>query len=280
MNTLIRTFFVTASLAVAVMTLPFAPALEAQATLTQTTLSAALTKSGAVAAVTSATGVADNYVVVVDSEAMIVNASWASGTQLPVQRGALGTVAAEHASGAVAFIGRPTYFSKVDPVGPCTATNEVALPRVVIGTQGALPPAVSVYDCAGASATTQRWQQITRNGYPAAVLGSTGGTQAGVAPPTYTGAGAITILPGLQFIGSAGALAMTLANPALYQSGTVMVLQASTAQIHTITYTAGFFGNTTASDVCTFGGAIGDSLTVVAQNGAWRAIATRNCTLA
>lgn len=260
---------------------PLAPAsTQAQATTTQTTLAVAVTsRSANVITLSSATGVADGYTLVVDGEAMTVLPSWTSGTTIPVSRGQFGTSAGLHASGAVVLLGPPSYFSAADPIGPCTATLQTALPLAVIGTVGSQPPSVSVYNCQGASSTTQRWQLYSRNGYPVQT-GLTANTQAGVAPPTYTGAGAITLMPGLQFIGSGGALAMTLANPALYQSGTVMVIQASTAQAHTITYTAGFFGTTTASDVCTLGGAIGDSITVVAQNATWRAIATRNCTIA
>lgn len=261
---------------------PFAPvALHAQATTTQTTLSAAVTGGATpdrVIVVASATGFAAGRTVVVDGEAMQVASSYSSGTTIPVTRGWNSTGVTAHASGAVVFAGPSNYFAKTDPGGPCTATDQIALPLVVVP-GGGQPNAVSVYNCQGASATTQRWQLYSRNGYPVQG-GWTANTPAGVAPPTYTSAGAITLMPGLQFIGSAGALAMTLANPALYQSGTVMTIMASTAQAHTITYTAGFFGTTTSSDVCTLGGAIGDFLQVVAQNQTWRAVATRNCTIA
>jgi hypothetical protein len=254
--------------------------LHAQATTTQTTLAAAVTKSQNFVVLASATGIAKGYVIVADGEAMVVSGSYVSGTTVPVSRGLSGTAATEHASGAVVLAGPPSYFSAVDPVGPCTSTNETALPRVVLGSNGSTPRSVSVYNCQGASATTQRWQLYTRDGYTASAAASIAGTQAAAAPPTYTTAGAITLLPGVQYIGSAGALAMTLANPALYQNGTVMILQASTAQAHTVTYTAGFYGNTTSSDVCTFGGAIGDNLVIYAQNQTWRVLSTRNCTIA
>lgn len=286
-----KTFrFVTVALALSALALfntpterwsltPFAPVdLHAQATTTQTTLAAAVTVSDRSVLVASATGLAANRVLVADGEAMLIASNYVSGTTIPVTRGAFSTGVTAHASGAVVLAGPANYFTKNDPVGPCTATDQIALPLVVIP-GGGQPPAVSVYNCQGASATTQRWQLYSRNGYPAQV-GWTANTPAGVAPPTYTSSGAITLMPGLQFIGSAGALAMTLANPALYQSGTVMTLMASTAQAHTITYTAGFFGTTTSSDVCTLGGAIGDYIQVVAQNATWRAVATRNCTIA
>lgn len=258
---------------------PFAPAeLHAQATTTQTTLSAAVTTSDKVVVLASATGVAANRVLVVDGEAMLVSSKYSSGTTIPVTRGWNSTGVGAHASGAVVFAGAANNFAKNDPIGPCTATDQIALPLIVVPGAGQ-PSAVSVYNCQGASATTQRWILYSRNGYPMQT-GWTANTQAAVAPPTYTSSGAITLMPGLQFIGSGGALAMTLANPALYQSGMVMTLYASTAQAHTITYTAGFFGTTTSSDVCTLGGAIGDYIQVVAQNATWRAVATRNCTIA
>lgn len=277
-----RTFVAILALsALAILSAPaeWVPVLHAQATTTQTTTSAAVAVGDRVITVASATGFAANRIFVVDGEAMIVSSTYVSGTSIPVTRGYRSTGITAHASGAVVLAGPASYFVATDPGGPCTATDQIALPLVVIAPPGNSPPQVSVYNCQGASATTQRWQLYTRNGYPLSV-GWTANTPAGVAPPTYTGAGAITLMPGLQFIGSGGALAMTLANPALYQSGTVMTLYASTAQAHTITYTAGYFGTTTSSDVCTLGGAIGDFLQVVAQNGTWRAVATRNCTIA
>lgn len=279
----IRVFVALVALgAAAILSVPASviPTLHAQATTTQTTLSAAVTVSDRVIVVASATGFAAGRTVVVDGEAMQVSASYSSGTTIPVSRGAFSTGVTAHASGAVVFAGPSNYFSKNSPVGPCTATDEIALPRVVVPSPGSQPGSVDVYNCQGASATTQRWQLYTRNGYPAFNFASIGGTQAAAAPPTYTGAGAITLLPGVSFIGSAGALAMTLASPALYQNGQVMVIAASTAQLHTVTYTPGFFGTTTASDVCTMGGAIGDNIVIYAQNGVWRALSTRNCTIA
>lgn len=255
---------------------PVAPLVHAQATTTQTTLAATATATQNFIVVTSATGFAAGRVVVIDGEAMRVAGSYSSGTTIPVVRAGSPT---PHASGAVVFAGPPNYFSSVEPVGPCTSTNEVALPRVVINTNST-PSSVSVFNCQGASSTTERWQRYMLDGYPAFQFASIGGTQAAAAPPTYTGAGAIALIPGVSFIGSAGALAMTLANPALYQNGMVMIIYASTAQAHTVTYTAGFFGTTTSSDVCTMGGAIGDNLVIYAQNGTWRALSTRNCTIA
>lgn len=275
---LFQRFVLVAALVAATVTSPsFTPALFAQATMTETTLAAAITSASAqVIVVTSGTGFAVGNVLVVDGEAMTVQSSYVSGVNVPVTRGVSGTVAGLHASGATVLQGQPQYFSKVDPNGPCTSTNELALPRVVLGTIGAQPPSVSVYNCTGVSATTQRWQQYTRNGYPAfppAALGSPSGSTV-----TYTTAGAINPQPGSIFINGT-TLAMTLINPTLAQNGMIMVISATNASAHTLTYTAGFNGGTTARDVATFGGAVGDNIVVYANAGVWWVISTRNVTL-
>jgi hypothetical protein len=92
---------------------------------------------------------------------------------------------------------------------------------------------------------------------------------------TLTGDGAITIKHGIVRLNKGSAINATLANPS---AGTddykMLVIAAVTAQANTVTCTEGF-GNPTADcikegeDVATFGGAIGDCLTVVAYNGAW-----------
>jgi hypothetical protein len=92
---------------------PFAPAeLHAQATTTQTTLSAAVTVSDRVIVVASATGFAAGRTAVVDGEAFVVASNYVSGTTIPVQRGANSTGVTAHASGAVVLAGPPNYFAK------------------------------------------------------------------------------------------------------------------------------------------------------------------------
>lgn len=76
------------------------------------------------------------------------------------------------------------------------------------------------------------------------------------------------------YLTKATALAVTLANPAfLSQQNTIIFVQASAAA-HVITYTQGFYGNTTASDTATFPAGGGGVLTLKANNGAWVAVAT------
>jgi len=92
---------------------------------------------------------------------------------------------------------------------------------------------------------------------------------------TLTDHGAITIKHGIVRLNKGGALNATLAKPI---AGTddfkMLVIVAIQAQANTVTAPQGF-GNPLTScviegeDVATFGGAIGDALTVVAYNGAW-----------
>lgn len=67
--------------------------------------------------------------------------------------------------------------------------------------------------------------------------------------------------------------AYTLAGPAIDQQNTLTFIS-TTAAAHTITYTAGFYGNTTTSDVATFPATINGMFTIRAQNGTWAPVAT------
>lgn len=100
----------------------------AQATLTQTTLSAALNNTATSFNVASASGAAAGYIVYVDREAMRVNS--VSSNTLTVQRGVNGTSAQAHAASAVAFLDQAQYFYNTDMSGTCTATNQVVLPHI------------------------------------------------------------------------------------------------------------------------------------------------------
>lgn len=107
----------------------------AQTTTTATTLSAAVTDTSSdTIRVASATGVtAGTTGIYVDREYMLVLS--VSGTTVKVTRGAFGTSAGTHASGAPAFVG-PTGaqspFITADKAGTCTATNEAYLPQLNI----------------------------------------------------------------------------------------------------------------------------------------------------
>jgi hypothetical protein len=96
-----------------------------------------------------------------------------------------------------------------------------------------------------------------------------------------TADGAITIKDGVVTSTKAGVCAMTLAAPTPGDDdGKILKIYSATAQAHTVTAAGGFNAGGTASDVATFGGAIGDGLTVVAWLGAWYVLASTNVTIA
>lgn len=97
---------------------------------------------------------------------------------------------------------------------------------------------------------------------------------------TYAVAGALTIAPGLHRIGAGASeiKAMTLASPSYADDGVEMVIEAASAYAHTITYTAGFLGDTTSSDVATLAAKVGASMTIQAIGGRWFVKATANAT--
>lgn len=111
-------------------------------TLTQTTLSAAITSSQTVFNVASATGITaatgapgtSTTLYVQDTsgagEAMTVVA--VSSTTVTVARGSSGTVARGHVSGAMVLAGRPNWFYVKDPGGSCTTANLLVTPFVNI----------------------------------------------------------------------------------------------------------------------------------------------------
>ena len=91
--------------------------------------------------------------------------------------------------------------------------------------------------------------------------------------------GAISIAHGTVFITKATAAALTIANPPLGMNGAVLNVVATTAAAHTVTNTSGFNGGSTASDVATFGGGIGDSMQLTAYNGVWLTLNLLDVTL-
>lgn len=98
----------------------------------------------------------------------------------------------------------------------------------------------------------------------------------------YLVAGAITDLNGGQvLLSGTAARAMTLAAPSVNDNGVKLTIIATTAFAHTVTQTTpGFNNGSTASDVATFGGAVGDNIVLIAYNGIWYVQSTRNVTLA
>lgn len=100
-----------------------------------------------------------------------------------------------------------------------------------------------------------------------------------------TADGAITIPSGNKTfaITKAGVAAMTLANPtATTHDGLRLTFVSTTAQAHTLSNAAGagFNNGGGASDIGTFGGAIGDNIVIEAYQGVWYVVSKVNVTLA
>lgn len=91
--------------------------------------------------------------------------------------------------------------------------------------------------------------------------------------------GAIPVAAGTVMITKAGAAALTIDSPPKHMDGAELTIVSTTAQAHTLTYTPGFGGGTTSRDVATWGGAINDTLVLVAYNGIWWVKSARNVSL-
>lgn len=259
-----KRFRASLTLAVALLLLG-GSALHAQTAVNSTSTTAALTPTQQIVPLTSVTNVALNDLIFIDREAAQVNAIDTTALTVTVRRGVYGT-ADDHASGAVVYTGPPRRFYFNQVVGPCTAANEEFLPHIVLAGANSILGG-DVFDCKNGE-----WIQIRANGYRSTAPGrQDGGT-------TYTALGAITIQPGISYINGT-TLAMTLANPTVEQNGMIMMIISTNASAQTVTYTAGFGGGTTARDVATFGGAVNDNMVIIAFNGVWWVLSTRNVTL-
>lgn len=102
------------------------------------------------------------------------------------------------------------------------------------------------------------------------------------ASTAYAVDGAITAAGGIAALTKGSAGAYTLAAPvAGTDDGAVLRIISRTAFAHTVTQASpGFNGGGAASDVATFGGAVGDNMVVIADNGKWLVQTLRNVTLA
>ncbi len=100
----------------------------------------------------------------------------------------------------------------------------------------------------------------------------TGDGLAGAPVVSYGVSGAITvpIVNQTIYLTKAGVAVMTLAAPANDQTNQVTIVSL-TANAHTLTYTAGFYQNTTSSDVVTFPATSGACWIFQAKNGLWNA---------
>ncbi len=184
------------------------------------------------------------------------------------------------------------------------ATNDIVI--ALTSATGAIPKMLALVDA--------EWMRITSNNLTPTlgVVPGYSGTPAGphgiLAPVVYgltsdfVGSGIVpgTIVASLSF-GVSGAItgpsgsgvptsntlvyltkatagAYTLAGPATDQINTITFIS-TTAAAHTITYTAGFRGDTTASDVATFAATINGVMVIKAQGGTWAAVSLSGVTL-
>lgn len=100
---------------------------------------------------------------------------------------------------------------------------------------------------------------------------------------TLVADGAITIKSGVVKIAKtvAGVVAATLANPTdVTDDFKKLLIISNQAQANTITVTGGFGNGGTGKDVCTFGGAVGDCVEVMAYGGKWYVTGGTGFTLA
>lgn len=107
--------------------------------------------------------------------------------------------------------------------------------------------------------------------------------QAPAAVQTLTGAtGTITKTSGVVVLNRAGVITVTLALPvADTDDGKILEIVSLTAQAHTVALASGTFGSSGAGyTTVTFGGAIGDSLIVVAFNAKWYILKLNHATIA
>lgn len=190
--------------------------------LTATTLASAKAMNDTRVVLTSATGIANKYRMLVDGEVMRVTDVSLSPT-IGVVPGYSGTPANPHGVLAPVIYGPTTDFVAAG------ITEGGVVNTLSFGADGAI----------------------------------TGPAGSGTVPVSNT----------IIYLTKATAGAYTLAAPAIDQQNTLTFVS-TTAAAHTITVTAGFYGNTTSSDVATFPATKNGTLTVKAQNGLWAPIST------
>jgi hypothetical protein len=232
---------------------------DAQATINTTTLNAAQSATGSGPStinLASATTVAVGQMVYVDRELELITATTPTSTIFTVTRGFGGTQRQDHASGAAVFTGPPSYFNQsavlYEPAGPCTAAAQISTPTIYVQSG-------NIYQCNGGF-----WAIIRRGGLPDGQLGRLGNGNT-----SYVASGAITPEPGVVWLNNASGVAMTIVDPTIAQNGMMMCVFAQSTGAHTLTYTAGFNGGTTARDVATWTSAVGNGMCFIARAGTW-----------
>jgi hypothetical protein len=120
------------------------------------------------------------------------------------------------------------------------------------------------------------------NGTPV-VIGDPGDFERIPAPSVYyhTAAGAIDPRPGLHVLLGGAANAMTLRRPTLVEEGIELTITTGDAFAYTVTNTTpGFNAGGAASDVGTYGAAIGNVLQIKAVNRVWNVVGNIGVVLA
>lgn len=136
-----------------------------QTEMSKTSLALALDDSRRDVVVTSATGISEGTVLMIDAELQRVVS--VDGTRLTVIRGRDGGVVSSHAAGATVWFGPPEAFSWSAPTGACVATAQRYLPRVVAFTG-------QVFDCVdGLWVELQQGETATRENVGTAEEGVT-----------------------------------------------------------------------------------------------------------
>lgn len=95
----------------------------------------------------------------------------------------------------------------------------------------------------------------------------------------YSASGAIDPRVSVARLTKAGVGVMTLVAPEAAQNGHIISVVSETAQAHTLTIVLGVGGVGAGGDVGTWGGAIGDTITLRADNGFWYLVGSLNVTL-
>jgi len=108
------------------------------------------------------------------------------------------------------------------------------------------------------------------------------GAASGPPRQVVAAAGAITIAQGVVLITAGSGIAVTIGDPPTQMDGAILHVISNTAQAHTLNNSAGSGFNIggAASDIGTFGGAIGDGVILIAYAGNWLVSANTNVTLA
>jgi hypothetical protein len=171
-----------------VAALALATSVQAQTSLTQTTLSAAISSSARTIPVASVTGISAGSVALIDSEIVAV-ASTGTNSFAVAPRGAAGTFGAPHVSGAMVLVGPAPAFIAYDPSGACTNGQGLFLYSPVVNTR-----------------TGNEWLCSSVTGK---VIPGFGNTAAQSAPATAVASAAGKVTPSGPLFHITGALAIT-----------------------------------------------------------------------